>query len=563
MIIDARLLPDDEQVEADVCVIGAGPAGLALAHEWIGSGLDVVLLEGGGLEGDESLRTLVKGESVGFPYDRLDDARLRAFGGLAHTWTIDLDGNGRPGGARLHTLDPIDFETRDWVPYSGWPFDRAHLDPYYERAYAFFLTGPNREDEEYWFPPAASSDRPIASERLHATIFQFAHVGPFVEHYRDEVHRAANVRCLLFANVTGLITNEAGTAIEEASVACAPGIDHVLMPAGKGFSRVPVAEVPQLTFRVRAKTFVLTTGATENARLLLASNGRQPRGLGNQHDLVGRFFMEHPHVWSGHFVASDSSFAAPTSRYRIQRVNDVPVMAKWTVAEDVRRHEHLLGYCVSIHEVDAPEISDGTYAAVRLLRGIRERRSPPHVGRQLARAIAGLPGITADLAERRRRKRDGRRATSRGRVYRLDHMGEQLPDPESRVTLSDQRDELGMPRIRLDWRLSPTDLRSMARSQEILDEELRRAGAGRLQIAMDDATPPPGLKGGWHHMGTTRMNDDPRRGVVDQHGAVHGIANLYVTGSSVFPTVGYANPLLTVGALAIRLADRLRALHDG
>jgi choline dehydrogenase-like flavoprotein len=273
--------------------------------------------------------------------------------------------------------------------------------------------------------------------------------------------------------------------------------------------------------------------------------------------------MEHPHVWSGYFVTSDPSFAAATSRYRIQRVGGVPVMAKWVVAEEVRLQERLLGFCVSIHEVDAPAISEGTYAAVRLARAMRDRRLPPHAGRQVARAVAGLPSIARDLADRRRRKRDGRRASGGGRVYRLDHMAEQIPNPESRVTLSDQRDALGMPRVRLDWRLDPADLRSMVRSQEILDEELRRTGTGRLQIAMDEPIAPPGLKGGWHHMGTTRMDDDPGRGVVDRHGAVHGIANLYVTGSSVFPTVGYANPLLTVGALAIRLADRLRALHDG
>ena len=314
---------------------------------------------------------------------------------------------------------------------------------------------------------------------------------------------------------------------------------------------------------MRAKTFVLATGATENARLLLASNDRVPHGLGNDHDLVGRYFMEHPHVWSGYFVASDPAFALPTSRFRIQRVNGVAVMAKWTVAEEVRRRERLLGYCVSIHPVDTPEISDGTYSAVRLLRGLRDRRMPPHTGRHLKRVVGGLPGIVSDLADRRRRKRAGRREAGTGRVYRMDHMGEQMPDPESRVTLSHERDPLGMPRVRLDWRLAAEDLRSMARSQEILDEELRRTGAGRLQIFLDEETPPPGLKGGWHHMGTTRMDDDPKRGVVDRHGAVHGIANLFVTGSSVFPTVGYANPLLTVGALAIRLADRLKALRHG
>ena len=564
MIIDARLLPDDEQIETDVCVIGAGPAGLALAHECIGTGLDVVLLEGGGLEGDEALRSLVQGESVGFPYDRLDDARLRAFGGLAHTWTIDLAGDGKPDGARLHTLDPIDFEARSWVPHSGWPFGRELLEPYYDRAFAFFQVGPNREDEAYWFPPSTASDSSLESDRVDSTVFQFTRTGPFIDRYRDDVHRAPNVRCLLFANVTGLRTNDAGTRVDEVTVACAPGVDHVLMPAGRWFSRVSVTDIPQRSFTVRAKVFVLAAGATENARLLLASNERQPRGLGNQHDLVGRYFMEHPHIWSGFFVAADASFAAPSSRYRIQRVRDVPVMVKWTTSESTRRREGLLGYCVSIHEVDEPALADGSFSATRLARALRDRRFPPRAGRHLARVLADLPRLAGDLAERRRRRREGRRPSGQGRVYRLDHMAEQAPDPESRVTLSDRRDELGMPRVRLDWRVSASDLRSMVRSQEILDEELRRARVGRLQISLDeDAPAPPGLRGGWHHMGTTRMHVDPKRGVVDPDGAVHGVANLYVTGSSVFPTVGYANPLLTIGALALRLADHLRTRFDG
>jgi choline dehydrogenase-like flavoprotein len=131
------------------------------------------------------------------------------------------------------------------------------------------------------------------------------------------------------------------------------------------------------------------------------------------------------------------------------------------------------------------------------------------------------------------------------------------------VTLSEQTDALGMPRVRLEWRLRPADMRSMVRAQEIVDEELRRAGLGRLQIELDDATPPPGLKGGWHHMGTTRMHLDPRQGVVDEHCRVHGVANLYVAGSSVFPTAGYANPTLTLCALAIRLADRVKKeMHE-
>lgn len=143
-------------------------------------------------------------------------------------------------------------------------------------------------------------------------------------------------------------------------------------------------------------------------------------------------------------------------------------------------------------------------------------------------------------------------------VFQLDNMAEQAPNPESRVTLADDRDALGLPRVRLDWRLGRSDMDSMVRAQEIFDSELRRSGIGRLVIDHDRAMLRRLVKGGWHHMGTTRMHVDPRKGVVDEHGRVHGIANLYVAGSSAFPTGGYSNPLLTVGALAIRMADRLK-----
>jgi choline dehydrogenase-like flavoprotein len=137
---------------------------------------------------------------------------------------------------------------------------------------------------------------------------------------------------------------------------------------------------------------------------------------------------------------------------------------------------------------------------------------------------------------------------------------EQAPDPASRVTLGSTRDRYGIPRPVLDWRLSQADLASIRRSEDLLDDELERIGLGRIQRKYGEEDPPVVFEGNYHHMGTTRMQVDPRRGVVDPDGRVHGVLNLHITGTSVFPTGGYINPTYTVVALAVRLADRLRTV---
>jgi len=148
-------------------------------------------------------------------------------------------------------------------------------------------------------------------------------------------------------------------------------------------------------------------------------------------------------------------------------------------------------------------------------------------------------------------------------VFRLNHMSEQAPNPNSRVTLIPERDALGQPRVQLDWQLSPLDVHTIVRAQEIISEELHRAGLGHLHIELHGTTPPTDLHGGYHQMGTTRMHNDPRQGVVDGNCRVHGVSNLFIAGPSVFPTVGYANPVLTFVALALRLADHVKELMSG
>ncbi|MGL4618309.1 MAG: GMC family oxidoreductase, partial [Chroococcidiopsis sp.] len=138
-------------------------------------------------------------------------------------------------------------------------------------------------------------------------------------------------------------------------------------------------------------------------------------------------------------------------------------------------------------------------------------------------------------------------------------IGEQAPNPDSRITLSRDRDKLGMNRVQLDWRLSPIDKYTIKRSQQLIAEEFERSGLGKMQIELgDDDASWRSLRGSYHHIGTTRMSNNPREGVVDEHCQVHGIHNLYIAGSSVFPTSGLSNPTLTIVALAIRLADRIQ-----
>jgi choline dehydrogenase-like flavoprotein len=238
---------------------------------------------------------------------------------------------------------------------------------------------------------------------------------------------------------------------------------------------------------------------------------------------VGRFFMEHPHVLAGALLPS--SAALSLDFYRARPAGRAQVAGYLTGSDTLRREERILAFSAFLAQDDVP-LPDFERALAPLVREIDGREAEP-----------------------------ARRA-----VFFMNEL-EQAPNPSSRVRLSDERDALGVPRVQLEWRLSGIDKLSIRRSHLILGRELGRAGLGRFQIMLsdDDHHWPPELGGGRHHMGTTRMHRDPRQGVVDPDGRVHGLANLYVAGSSVFPTSGAANPTLTVVALALRLADHLKA----
>lgn len=517
-MIDARGVRRNALIQSEICVIGAGAAGIALARELIGHGARVCLLESGGLELDEETQSLAKGENVGLPYYPLEGIRRRHFGGTTAIWT----GMCRP-------LDETDFESRPWVPHSGWPFDRAHLEPFYQRAQKVCQLGPYRYDASYWIRP----DRPVlqfAGDRVQNAVFQFGPPTHFGEVYRNDISSATNIQTYLHANVVKLETSEMGELVTYARVGCLNGNE----------------------FSVAAKFFVLATGAIENARLLLLSNDVNKAGLGNQNDLVGRFFAEHPRLKSGLILTANPN--AQLGLYRLTPLAGFGVKTLLVIGAETQRREQLPGFSAVLgpHEKESP----GVASAKRLYLDVRRGNMPKSFLWHLKNVIWDIDDVARVAYNELLRKP--------AHVLELENLIEPVPNPSSRVMLGTERDALGKPRIRLDWRLTDGDLHTIVRAQEIIAHELGRTGLGRLKIELDPRKGwPESMEGAYHHMGMTRMQDSPKLGVVDRNCRVHGIRNLFVAGSSVFPTTGYANPTLTIVALAIRLAEHLKRLVGG
>ena len=540
MIIDSRKLSINHTIQADVCIIGAGVAGITLAKELMGSGLDICLLESGGVEPDRKTQALCRGEITGHPYYPLDTARVRHFGGSSIKWLLELGDNKL--GARLQTLDSIDFEKREWVPHSGWPFDKKHLDPYYRRAQRFCKVPVGNYDPSDWEDPESTPSLPFIGHRAGTSIYYCLSREVYNEDYRKELEQAQDVRVYLYANVLEIETDKSGQQVTNLKTAC---ID------GKEFS-------------VNARQFVVAVGGIETPRLLMLSKKVQKSGIGNRYDLVGRYFMEHPHLMSGTLFPADKRLLKQKGLYEIHQVDGTPIIGQLKLNEKTIRQERMLNDAIILTAAPKPYIQGSRYAvshgvkSVGLATWALLRRDIDEFKRHLSTLF---PVVNEFSIKAYRKAMDVVYiifGTTDESVFHMCHMAEQIPNPESRVTLASEKDQFGQNLIQLDWKISSADMRSIKRTQEIINEELQHAGIGRLQIDLEDETPPLEITGGWHHMGTTRMHDNPKQGVVDASSRVHGMSNLYIAGPSVFPTCGCANPTLTIVALTIRLADHLK-----
>jgi choline dehydrogenase-like flavoprotein len=536
MLIDARSATPGAVIQAELCIVGAGAAGITLAREFIGSSVNVCVLESGDLEFDWQTQSLYEGANVGLPYFDLSVCQIRYFGGNTNAW-----------GGWCRPLDPIDLERRPWVSNSGWPFPAEELRPYYRRAHGLCQI-PNddydagRAVEEIGHPYATIL--PFDPRKLETSIYRFSQPTRFGQAYREALRKAENVRCYFNANVLKIKTTQDATSVTELTVGCLTGT----------------------RFAVAAKHFVLAAGGIENARLLLLSNDVAPGGVGNQHDLVGRYFMEHPHTKRALIARSR---AIPSALYGLS-FRDRALSARLSLPAALQEREELLNYSGNIHPVYFGHGTKGWLAFRKLVLSVDPgRRSDPYVRfppygrrglslREVFDVVRQFDRVT--LAAFLQYFQPNRFISG----FVLESKSEQAPNPDSRVMLDHKRDAFGLNRVKLDWRMLPVDRRTVVRAETIIEDELRRLGIGML--APLDPTEiegwPANLEGGWHQIGTTRADNDPKRGVVDAQGRVHGVANLFVAGSSVFPTAGAAPPTLTIVAMALRLADHLRHRLD-
>lgn len=523
-----------ERLEAEICIVGAGAAGITMARRLLAAGCEVLLLERGGLDYEREVAALNAGASIGESYYDLEHSRLSFFGGTTAIW-----------GGRCAELDVIDLQRRPWVPHSGWPVEHGELTSYYREARALFGLRPAPVQagdlRAAGVPvPAFDPQRVVTatwSFDERSDRFSFGHCRDLVEHPR--------CRVLTHASVTELVPDPSGRTVEMLTVAALSG----------------------RRLRIDARQYVIAAGGIENARLLLASRSVMARGIGNAHDQVGRYFMEHPHARGGQVVD-----ARAWSLLRVfaskHHVGGERVGLLLAAAPELQKRRGLLNTSLGIAARRPAAGTEGL--GKRLYLHARHHVAPTRLGR-------GLWQATKRASRWLQRRIDPARPWLMHRLGQVELAlvvrAEQSPNPDSRVVLDRERDALGVPRIRLDWRTSPLDAESVAGLVQALGEETERLGLGRVEAApwlreawqgwRSDHLVSAHPIAGYHHMGTTRMSLDPRHGVTDGDGRVHGMANLFVAGSSVFPTSGWANPTLTIAALALRTADRMLAMRSG
>jgi choline dehydrogenase-like flavoprotein len=525
MIVDARTLTHGSTLDADVCIIGAGAAGIALAREFAGGSTRVCVLESGGFRPGRAAQEFLRAEAFGQPVWPLDESRVAAFGGTTTIWS----GACRP-------LDDSDFHAREWVPDSGWPIDRSELDPFYSRAHEVCQLGPYTYALDNW-RRADCTPLPVSDEHLETHVFQVSPPTRFGVVYRRELDAASNVQVLLHAPVVEIDTTQNGQCV----------------------SRVEFVTAGHKHLAVTARVVVLAAGGIENARMLLLSNKVRPAGLGNDHDQVGRYFQDHLFLNGGTLTLQHADLLGFYGRHTtLCGPSPATIEPVLSVAEERLAREGLLrcAFLVPPEWRIMPEFSSRGVSSVRhLLRILRLGGVPPNTARHLRSMTVDAYKIARVVSVAMRSRRQPRRAR-----YGTRSMSEQSPNPNSRITLSRQRDALGRQGVHLDWQLTELDFRTVRRGHEILGEAICKAGLGTFSTGIDaEGAWRSRVTSGYHHMGTTRMNADPRHGVVDANARVHGTSNLYVAGSSIFPTTGYVNPTLTIVALTLRLADHLRA----
>jgi choline dehydrogenase-like flavoprotein len=552
MIRAASEVADNSTLSADVVVIGAGPMGIVVGLELADKGHRVLLVESGGVRFDEAAQELAR-QAGNDPWHVPSALAVRrGIGGTSATW-----------GGRCVPFDRIDFEPRPVVPDARWPLEYDEMARYLGRACEWCRCGR---------PVFSALELPELADRtmipgfpdgdvLTSSLERWSLPTRFGRVYRKRLEAARQLEL-----ITGLTCTH---------IACEPSggdVDHLVLRSLSGGQAI-----------ARGRHYVLATGGLEATRLLMASNDVHSAGIGNSSGHLGRWYMAHvearvarahlttPPASTIHDHERDADGVYVRRRFTfsrgLQRRKGLPNAAMWFVNPPMGDPIHGSGILSGVYlTLISPA---GRFMLTDAIRKAGTRTSTPvrkrdHL-RNIVRDLGPATKFALDFSYRRflkpGRKAPGFFVRSAANVYPLDYHGEHLPNPDSRVLLTSERDALGVPRIRTEMRFSDEDVASVERAMRELDTALRDAGVGHLEFLFDDIA--AGVReclregSGFHQTGTTRMAATAADGVVDSNLAVFGAQSLFVASTSTFPTSSQANPTLTGIAFALRLAQHL------
>jgi len=500
MLIDALSLDSGISLEESIVIVGAGAAGITIACEFEKIGLNAILIESGDFNPDSETQNLYKGfvdstSPNSLPHEPIDKYRARFFGGTTNWW----------GGACL-PYDEIDFLKKTVTSNSGWPISRESLDQYYSRANEYF--GINLVD--FNLPPKSKlGSREVIDGLSSSSIFKTKYwllkenKVNFGKKYKNKLKNSKNIKILLNANVISLEQKN-------------ESIEHLI-----------VKTINNKKFTVRGKKIILAMGGLEIPRILLASKSHSRNGVGNNFDLVGRFYS--PHVNATHGILILNPKVKVDRKY--EKLSKGILYRKFISLSDDYIKKGYMNCKILLESIDTVEKNELTEHVYKLFH-----------------PMTGINEIYNKILDKK------------NFAFALNGAFDQVPNYDSGIKLSKEKDVLGTPKIILKHAITEQDKKAYSDFYKLLAITVGSYGLGRF--CYDKSMRYlfkyiEGYHGASHHTGMTRMAIKPSEGVVDVNCKVFGLSNLYISSASIFPTASHANPTYTIVALSIRLAEHL------
>ncbi len=521
-------------VNCDVCIIGSGAAGISISQKLSNKNLNILVMESGDFKPNQFTQKLYDLDNIGYPIRDKFMSRSRYFGGTTNIWS-----------GRTMIFRQIDFEERDWVTDSGWPIEYSTIMFYYRQAIkllklprlsCYYFNNWVTKMNKYEKSLALDSDNNLS---VNASLWGVKPLN-FRKEYFPIFKKSDNLKVYLNSNLTNITLNESKRYVTKLNFSSLNGNSLVVKP----------------------KICILACGGLENPRLLLNSRHQNISGLGNENDCVGRYYSDHPRSVMG-TVLLNKGVRLPL--YNGYPFSEGKIQLGFQFSKDFQRSNKLLNNYLSLEPAVPDYVMKSYDAAIRLGKRFLRRG---YSGERLnfSKSIAHVPEIIYYLTPKELLPHrlysfiypyfSYLNRNNQQYKLKIANYCEQAPNPTSRVSLGKDKCRLGLNKIKLDWKVGQDEERNVLKLQSLLASYFRKNKIGKFDSDFNGQE----FTDASHHIGTTRMSFNHKKGVVDKNCKVHNIDNLYISGSSVFPTSGHANPTLTIVALSLRLGDHIREI---